>query len=534
MNTSLQEFSISSEHLSSLITLFDGVKPFGNDINYDPDFEAIKAEIGKLGNLNYEMIEQKSISLLTKKSKDIRLFSFLSLCYLKRNELELFCDVYDAVGKFVEKDYNSLFPNKPRAKQLAFKWLSEDRYASVVESVVPPQTAYEHIKRAINALDNIKLILDIEFPNGSPFPLKLYNIFLKWEKLTEPKKQPPSMPSPPPVVNSTSTAQTIVSQTIETNSLEAAKGTNAAEPVESAKDAVEVIRKTAFFLIEKEPLKPFGYRLLRAVRWNNVEKAPLAEGNTTKVEPPAEERRTYIHSLLGKGDFKVALETVEKAFSSGTTHFWLDLQRIAATAAAQLGNTFSAVREAILFETAIFIRRLPQIKDLTFSDGTPFCDSATIDWLNRDVAATLSSDNSNADANTYEPVEIDRREINALVASNNIEKAIDLLLIKIANSGSERDNFRRRVMIASTMIHAKRADLAIFTLEHLTEVIDNFNLHSWEPALAAETYTLLTRAYSIVASGKQGTVQARLLEKREEILKRLSFIDPKAAYKQKQ
>ncbi len=291
------------------------------------------------------------------------------------------------------------------------------------------QTAYEHIKRAINALDIVKKVLDIEFTNGSPFPLKLYNTFLKWEKLTEPKKQV-TLTSPPSIVNSTSTAPAINQQIIAANSHEAVKTANIVGTIESTKDAVEVIRKTALFLLEKEPLKPIGYRLLRTVRWNNVEKAPLAEGNSTKVEPPAEERRIFIQSLLGKGDFKMALETVEKAFSSGTTHYWLDLQRIAATAAAQLGNTYIPVREAILFETALFIRRLPQIRDLTYSDGTPFCDSATIDWLNSDVAATLSSGNSNANANTDDPVEIDRREVNALVASNNIEEAIDLLLKK--------------------------------------------------------------------------------------------------------
>jgi type VI secretion system protein VasJ len=486
-----------------------------------------------LGNLDYELLEQKSLSLLNEKSKDIRLFSFLGLCYLKRNEWERFCDVFDALGQLAQKDYNSLLPARPRAKQLSFKWLGEDRFVDIIEKAAPTTAAHEHIKRLLAGLAIIKKLLDTEFPNGSPFPSRLHSAALKWEKTTEPKKQEPApQPAVSAEVGVLAVPATASSGVAATQA--AAKAVESSGPIESTKDAVEVIRKTASFLIEKEPQKAAGYRLMRSVRWDSVENAPVSEGNATKLEPPPQERRTFILSLLGKGDFKVALETAEKAFSSGPTHYWLDLQRICATAATQLGIAYANVRDAILLETALFVRRVPQIKELTYSDGTPFCDPATRDWLDTDVAAVLSTSGGATSAKNDDLVETDKREVNALISANKTDEALDFLLKKIGESGNERDNFRRRVVVASTMIAAKRADLAIYILECLCEIIDKNSLLSWEPVLAADALNNLAKAYAITANGKQGVAQTRLLEKREEIMKKLSFVDPKIAYRQKQ
>lgn len=496
------------------------------DLNYDPEFDVIKNEIGKLGNIDFEMVEKSSLSMLTQKTKDIRLFSFLALCYLRRKEWQLFCDAIDAMGQWVGRDYNGLFPPRPRAKQLAFKWIAEDRFADAIETATPPADSFEHIKRLIAGLELIKTRLDAEFPNGSPFPSRLHSAALKWAKATEPKKQEsPVVSGTPPQSVATASAQSatpVGSRPAETSA-----------PIESPKDAYESIRKTALFLIEKEPQKPLGYRMIRAVRWGSVDSAPVAEGSATKLEPPSQERRTFIQSLLGKGDFKVTLESVEKAFSSGPTHYWLDLQRIAATAASQMGAPFAAVHQAILLETALFVRRIPQIKELTYTDGTPFCDPATRDWLDGEVATVFASGSAVPVKSAEDPIEADKREANALISANNIEAALDVLLKKICASNSERDGFRRRVVVASVLLSAKRADLAVYILEYLCDMVQANKLDSWDPDCASEALTLLAKAYSMLSSGKQGAALIKLAEKREEILKRLSYIDPLMAFKQK-
>ncbi|MFP4164608.1 MAG: type VI secretion system protein TssA [Chitinispirillaceae bacterium] len=515
---------IISEHLSSLTSPFDSDNPFGENITYDPDFELVKAEIGKPGNIDFELLEEKSLQLLQEKSKDIRLFSFLSLCYLKKEKWEQFCDVFEALGQLVKENYDSLFPARPRARQLALKWLSEERFTDAVDNAKPPPSAHEDIKRLVSGLLDMRRILEEKFPDGSPFPLKFCNAAQKWEKSTEPRKEPsPEEKKPSAAPQAASPA--------------AASGSTAASTQEqtsqSPKEALETIRKSAVFLIEKEPAKPTGYRLIRSVRWGSVQAAPLSEGNTTRLEPPAAQRRSFLHSALDKGDFKTALETAEKMFSSGPTHFWLDLQRISYTAARSMGSDFEPVCEAIVVETALFIKRMPRVKELTYSDGTPFCDMATSEWLDSEVQSVFSSGEQSKTVSGEDPVEDEKREAVALAMSGKIENALEHMAMGMAQCGSERDNFRRRLAIASVLINAKRADISMYLLETLHEAIDRYNLHIWEPSLAVEALNLLARAYSLTAAAKQGPAGAKLIEKREEVMRKLSFVDPKTAYKHK-
>jgi len=501
----------------------------------------VKAEILKLGGLDYDLIGQKSLALLSEKSKDIRLFLFLCMCYMRKNEWESFCDCFDALGQLIEKDYNAIFPQRPRAKQLAFGWLGEDKFLDLIDKSVPSPDAHESFKRLVDSLGKLKIKLDVEFPNGSPFPARLYQAAQKWVKTTEPKKE---APPPPPVQQQSTTSQTQGTTTQASSAAPSTGGSSGvggsapAGPMENVKDALELVRKAAFFLIEKEPLKPAGYRLMRSVRWDGIENAPaVTEGNLTRIDPLPEERRNFLQGLLGKGDFKVAFDTVEKAFSSGVTLYWLDLQRIAATAAKQLGPTYDNVRNAIQLETAIFVKRVPKILTLAYSDGTPFCDPATLDWINSDVAAMLSSGKGGG-GNANDAVEADKRAANDLASGNKVDDAVDLLMSKINESGSERDNFRRRIVIASIMISSKRPDIAIYILENLVEIIDRNNLVTWEPSLAADALNYLVRSYSmLIMSGKDKENEKdsavkldRIIEKRDAAMKRLSFADPKIAF----
>ncbi|MDG5814741.1 type VI secretion system protein TssA [Chitinispirillales bacterium ANBcel5] len=514
------------------MTLFDGGSSFGENINYDPDFDIVKAEVGKLGNIDYELLEEKSLSLLREKSKDIRLFSFLGLCYLKREQWEQFCDVFEALAQLIEKDFAALHPLRPRAKQLALKWISEDRFMDVVEISKPPENAHDDIKRLVKSLTALKQILEKEYPNGAPFPLKLFNCAQKWEKTTEPKEEKPAEQSPPPATSSSTAAGAQPSPQSSAPATSSAS-VPATDQFQAPKDALDAVRKSAMFLIEKEPKSSAGYRLIRAARWG-IDKAPPHEGGQTRLDPLPPQRRTFIHSLLGKGDFKVALDTVEKTFSSGPTHFWLDLQRIAYTAASQLGSEYSAVSNAILTETALFIQKVPDIKDLSYSDGTPFCDPATLDWLNGDVAELFSfQSGTSAASGSNDQVAEERKEVNGLASSGKIEDALDYLMSKIAENNCPRDNFRRRLAVSSVMINAKRVDVALHILEHLNDLIDKHSLDVWEPSLAVEALNLLLRSYALAAVNKQGNAAGRLMEKRELIMKKLSYIDPKAAYKQK-
>jgi type VI secretion system protein VasJ len=497
-----------------------GDNPFGDNVNYDTDFEFVKSEIGKLGGVDWEAIESASRTILKEKSKDVRVFAFLSFVYLRDENWEAFADVFDGLSQLAGKDYDNLFPDRPRARQMAFKWLSEARYNDTLEEKKPVQSDHEHIERLAEKLAALKQLLEEKFPDASPFPSRILSAAQKWRKSTEPKAAPQAASANVTAASSASAPSPA--------------GGAAVGQMDTPKQAQTEGRKIAQFLIEQEPKKPMGYRLLRSLRWDLLEKAPPANGSQTQLPPPQPAQRTYFQNLVGKADWATALPAAEKAFSGGANHFWLDLQRIAATAAKQLGGEYRSVHEIICLETALLLKRIPGLTELSYSDGSSFCDAATRDWISDEAAGMLGSGDSGAASRkggSVDAVEEEKKLANGLIASGKIDQALDLLQQSINASGSQRDNFRRKVFLSSLLFSAKRFDIACAILESLDETIQMYGLEKWDAALAVEAWEQQVKTYKALSANKPPNIQQPLLERLNSILQKLSRTDPKAAFK---
>ena len=287
----------------------------GSDLNYDSDFEAIKQEVSKSEGIDYGFVEEKAHYILNNKSKDIRVFSYLALCYLKKGDWCLFCDLFEALTHLCKERFDALFPKRLHGKRRAFKWLDESKFTEMLESTTVSSVAHDQMSRLVSVLDILRDSLSLNFTDSSPFPEKLYAFAKKWQKLTEQKLAEVSQP----INNKELSEKYVPKESTTINVL-------SDESVETTKAAIDSIRKCALFLIDKEPHKSAGYRLMRIVRWGNIEMVPFAEGSITRIEPPPQERREYLISLLEKRDYKTALAHSEKMFSSGNTLFWLELQ----------------------------------------------------------------------------------------------------------------------------------------------------------------------------------------------------------------
>ncbi len=511
---------IASALLNTLTTLFEGESPYGEDINYDSDFDTLKKEIGKVGGIDWGLVETTATSILEKKSKDVRAFSFLSLPLLRDERWEAFVDVFDALSQLASQNFDQLHPARPRARQMALKWLSETRFVDTVAGKKIPEENHEDAVRLVTSLEKLKTVLEEKFPEGSPFPSGLYSAAQKWEKGSTPK--PREEPKPTPA------AQT-------TGSGAASSGANSSsapgEPLETPKDAQTLTRKAALLLIEQEPTRPMGYRLLRSVRWDLLEKEPPVNGGATQLPGPNEQQRKYFEKLAAEGNWTDLRVAAEKAFVAGANHFWLDLQRYSVRAALELGKEYALVPDAIVAETALLLKRLPGLPDLNFSDGSPFCDGGTKDWIARDVSSFLSDEGGGGGAAaTDDALTEDREEAGRLATTGKVADALSFLHAKIASSSGRKDRFKRTALLCEILLRGKRPDLAVANLETLCQEIDTYRLDHWEPSLAVETWTILAQAYRTLAASKSSTAQADLLEKRNVLLGKIAIVDPKHAF----
>jgi type VI secretion system protein VasJ len=479
----------------------------GGNINYETDFDVLKAEIGKLGNIDLALIEQKSRALLKEKSKDLRLLGFLGLCFIRNNQWDLLADVFEGFSKLAEQSFDAIFPDRPTAKKQAIEWMSLPRFVDALGNKRPEEKDYEHIARLLASLTKLKALVDSKYPGSSPFPVGLYGAAITWEKQCKPK--PKAEPS-------------------------AAAGAGPVEAMETPKQAQAAAKKAAYFLIEKEPLKIMGYRLMRSLRWDLLEKVPPAESGKTQLAPPAADLQAALANALKANDYKTALEKAEVAFTAGANHLWFGLQRIAASGCKNLGGPFVAVHQAILFETGLLIKRLPELTSLSFSDGTPLCDDATKDWIATEVQPLFSGGSAGAAASNTaaigDPIEKERNEAAALAAGGSVEKALDFVQNAIRGSSNERDNFKRSIILCSLLVSAKQPDIALSILESLNGKINDYRIDKWDPDLAVDAWSSMVKVLKMAKNGKQPNVQASMNEKMNSILSKISQIDPKKAF----
>lgn len=508
--------SSMSAVLSLITTPISDAVPFGANINYEPVFDTLKNEIGKPGNLDLGVIEASATFLLKHKAKDVRAIAFLAYVYLRKDKWEELADLAAGLLDICEKDFDALQPDRERAKHLGFKWFSEERFTAALADKKPSEADHDHLVRLLASLNGLKPILEKKFSDSPPFPSEFIKSAGSWEKASAPK----------PVEHVPSAAG---ATTVGTGSTATAPG-----PMDTPKHAQQLGRKAALFLIEKEPLKPMGYRLIRSIRWDIIERMPPAEAGKTQLPGPVPQQRTYLENLVEQKDWKTALEKAEGAFAAGSNHLWLDLQRIIVTAAKNLGEHYAAVQSAVLAETAFFIHRLPDIATLNFSDSTPFCSEATKVWLVSDEIVAIFSAAGNAApvvlaAAPSDPVEEDRIKAEVLAAAGKIDDAIDLVQSGIRTSRCERDSFRRSILVGSLLLKAKQPDIAVSVLEMVDQKAMAYNISMWEPDLAAEAWGVLIGAYKAAKAGKPQNVLVSLQDRQNTILSKLSYLDPKKA-----
>lgn len=476
--------------LSTIVDPLSEENPNGCSINYDSHFEELKNEISRQGNIDFSLIERNALKLLKEKSKDLRVISYLSLVYLHNSDWEKFADVFEGLAVLAQGDFDQLYPDRQRARQMAIEWMSQERYSRFLMERKPGSADYDQIKRLIKSLEKLKLELDNRFTENSPFPLNLLKSAQEWESLCRPAP------------------------------LSSAPNKQPEKQEETPKQVQSRIKESAQLLIEKEPAKASGYRIMRCIRWDHLEKAPKAENGRTLLSSPDEGQRKLFVNLLERKDWKQMLERSEAVFSSGAAHLWLDLQCYSSCASRALG--YDEVHEAIVYETERLLNRIPGLSSLSFSDGFPFCDEMTKSWIETEVKRFKGREESSCRKTGQEEdaFEEERTAAVGLVAEGRFEEAIEA----VQNGKppvNAREGFRRSLLIAEILLKASQADSASVVLESLEERIERFRIDLWEPELAVDTWALLWKA----CRDAKMTSESRH-EKQKLILKKVMEIDP--------
>lgn len=175
-----------ADFLSKITAPVPGDNPFGADIRHDPDYERLKGEMGKLGDIDVGLVESLSLGILSRKSKDVRAMAFLAYAALRKGDIGRLADIFGALAGYCQDSFEQVYPTREGAKLAALRWLSEARFTSLCPKTGVSEGDAGHVARLKDALSKLRPALEKRFSSGgAPFPLLLYKRALEWEKAVE-------------------------------------------------------------------------------------------------------------------------------------------------------------------------------------------------------------------------------------------------------------------------------------------------------------------------------------------------------------
>ncbi len=504
---------ILSDFVQSFASPISSDAPCGESIRYEDDFETIKFEIDKISENDFQLVADLSKKLLTEKTKDLLVGSYLAFALTKKDGLSGFAEGVAILHVVAETFWDDVLPKKMPARGSALKFFVQ-KAGATLDGLKPGENERATIARALARLDKFQTFVSESMGDSAP-PLSGLQRILSDIERRIPKPKAPEKPG-------------------GTEGAPAAGGEEAAPTAtQTVKEAGVAVTKATTFLRKSDSANPVPYRVLRALRWSAIVQAPPNEAGKTRIPAPLEQRRTYLASLLDGADARKLLEESEASFQEGAFHFWIDLQRLTAGAMEKIGPAFENARHAVLEETALLLKRVPGLSNLTFADGTPFVGDLCADWIESEVMPLLGTGETSGSAFAGVPAD-DNQLFDQKTAAQKLLQKGDLPgAIKLMREGGEKDRsakerFLRQLYLADLCMKGKRASIARPILENLDHSIEQHGLAEWEPDLALTAWSSLYACYMAMSAKAAAGDKAANVKNTGDIFEKICRID--AAY----
>jgi len=499
------------------ITPIPGAQPAGSDARSEEIFDKLSTEIEKMsspsaaGALDWQKVLDLSAEILSTCSKDLLVAAYLSMALMKTEGLKGL-----ATGVHVWRDilttyWETLFPAKARmrGRRNAIDWWLQ-KTSSAVTGLSPDQWEKHEIDGFFGDLDAIDAFLRDNMEDA-PILAPLMSMIgsVLSAKEAKPVEAPPA--SQPLETRRSATPPEAPAAPVATAPLPAGD-----DPEPFIKHAVDTLRRASTLLMERNSADGLYFRINRIVAWMTITGPPPSHGGRTMIESPDEEIRESLKSMYHSGSWKSLLAACESRIPQHL--FWLDLSRYVAEALEQMGQ--KVVSAEVTGHTVLYVKRLPGIERLTFSDGTPFADPETRKWLTG--AAPDSASPSDSAGGLMGQVEDEVFKAQAMADGGNLAAAIGQLSQALNRAISVRERFVRQVRICRFLLQNKQQRVSASYFRELLGLIDAYRLGEWEPALAIE-------AYEVILAGVGSMDTADEKELARDAFGRLSLLDPAKA-----
>jgi len=456
-------------------------QPTGTDARFEPVFEELQAEIAKLssisgpGSVDWKKTIQLASEILAQKSKDLMAASYLAVALIYNRQIEGFGIGLKVFQDLLENYWENLYPgkNRMRARVSAIEWWVE-KAENALKQLKQKSLPADQLKSLKESVGKINQFLNQNLEE----PISFSAIQDQLENFSPP---PPEEPKEGPLAPSEKVSR---------------PEPQVSEVIASAQDAqralnygLQKVREATTFLWQENLSNPLTYRWARIMLWSNIETLPPATDGKTRIPPPPPQIKNSLSDLVEKGDREGLIKAAEARLPQFI--FWIDLNRMVSGALANLGDPYQKAKEAVNQETAFLLHRLPGLEHFSFSDGTPFADPETQQWLKEiafkgetGVEEQASTSIPSISRQEKNPIEKEVEEAQALIKKGKLLEAIEGLQQKFQHPPSQREKLLWRLALSQLLIKNKQTKIVFPHLEQILNDIEFYRLEEYEPELA--------------------------------------------------
>ncbi|MCK5312052.1 MAG: type VI secretion system protein TssA, partial [Desulfobacteraceae bacterium] len=487
-------------------------EPAGKDVRYEPGFEDLSKEMSKMGTISggseidWDNVVSLSSDILEKESKHLQVACYLCYGLIKTKGIEGLFQGVHILKELLENFWEPMFPPKKRMKgrRGILAWWEEKTsdFINDLEAVTWEKEKRDEFIGNFNAID--------EFlgENMEDAPLLLPLIKRIKSAVNEKKEESAAEAGSNENSSGADTSQKTSASNISMDSDISADA--------MLEHGFDVIGKSASNLIAEDPFDPVPYRLNRIAAWIPIEDLPTATGGKTMIPPPDDQIVSAMATLYDNSNWEDLADSCESNVRQFL--FWLDLSRYVAECMEQLGH--EDVCRAIEMETALFVGRLKGIEQMCFSDGTPFADGVTREWLSKIIQNSSDDTSGTGTADSLKQlISQQMNEAQQLIKQKKPDQAIALLMDCSSKSRSERERFLWKMNVCRVLINLKKIQIAASFIDDMLDYIEKFKLEIWEPDNAIEALSLALTGLRLQKNDRHESLI-------ESIIKKISMLDP--------
>ncbi len=494
-------FDPVSGFVTDLLAPVSEEMPVGSDPFYGDRFYAIKREIDKLADNDWQSVITNSHALLATEGKDLRVAAYHLMASVYVNGVQGFIDGLAIYAGLLQNYGRHLFPARENARQTAVRWLGNRKMQIYCEERLAEASA-EELEWMRATIDSINVLLGENFGNGIDRWNHLDALLAQLAdkaKSSEPASAVTgveagrgSVEATRPGGDGSGTGQGDVQMIPAAPASGAAANTAASSPATLDEVAAQPVSEQQLLRHTRELIRYLteagdlcrAAAMARAVLWGSLQ-LPPADGNSTSVPGPRGSDLAEIRQLLADQEFSSAMTLIEALLFGPGGRLSLDLQYFAVQAAG--GMKQKDLVQIIENATAGLLKRLPKLVDLQFEDGAPFAQAETRRWLEGLSAGGDAAVGSQAidDAIVQQVVQSAREAM----AGGGLASA--LAVFAAATNSHPLTAFRLQMEMARFCLVQQRADLAVPAFQKLMEKAHRKHLASWNPELLAS----LAKAY---------------------------------------